>query len=797
MQKAHFRVCLFHTDNIMKIYHFTEASAQELLISNYRSSTLIPFLGAGFTKDMRCKRGKTPDGNELKKILKDILARHNPEEASEIEEIDDLRSIFSLFENSESISSDIRKNTLLNLFSQVKLDDIRKKILSLGWRNIITLNIDDAIEKHSHTDYNKISPSDKISMERVKSKKNIIKLHGCITEYDKNEDSQLIFTWRSYVHNIRTQNSILEYLENLAREQAFIFIGCSLDGEIDLIPIGLKGHLEKSIYITKNKPSLSIKLKLKEYGIGHVVYFDSYDQIYSEIFNTIGEVEVEDTVTEYHIDYLPTIKDAINTIEHIANGGPHHKTTTESNISYEILLRPGYVIERDAEREILNNIYSSKIIAITGRRFSGKTTTLIHLYEKIKQYQTYIFSSHHPFNPNLTRLIRTVSNSLFMFDTNYIPRSMMRDVVREISRSKNKAIFVFNNHDKDSLLEVMSDDEINCVQFDMKSRLSAEEMDKLNVNMNTVGIQRIEEGMTILTFAYNTHEVYKSSSKSSSLFDFKTPDSSTYKALILTELESKLDLDITNKCLGKYFNTDQFIKSNPLLFDLEWHSGIRHIVCNSTQIALRILSKFSKENITSSAKIISELAVSLKEGGYIDTADKLISFDFLNSTFSWESSGNARLIKLIYEQLSSAFGQKNHYWLQRAKCELRSSNKLADIDNGIIWAKKVRSENALMKNKTYYSATLTMAQLYGKKVVLLSKLSQDINRDILNGVIDYYSESISNYMNNKGHIDDISKKFREGRSEISKSFEILRKNPISLERVADINAVTTFLSNKR
>ncbi|WP_083300895.1 SIR2 family protein [Jeongeupia sp. USM3] len=246
----------------MNIFYFNESKAKELLVSNYRHSQLIPFFGTGLTKGEKAKRGTVPDGkmllDELRREIKKSKNISESDKDSILSNTRSLKGIFDFFEDDDVIDGCARRNYLINTFCGVKINSVKRQLLNLDWPSIVSLNIDDAIE--SATDgYHLITPNKKISLERVKSSKCIIKLHGCANEYAHYEDTKIIFTWRSYADSIHTNKSLLHYIQAIAESTAFVFIGCSLDEELDLMQIPQPMVFSKSIFIKKGKPDFAEK----------------------------------------------------------------------------------------------------------------------------------------------------------------------------------------------------------------------------------------------------------------------------------------------------------------------------------------------------------------------------------------------------------------------------------------------------------------------------------------------------------------------------------------------------------
>jgi hypothetical protein len=126
-------------------------------------------------------------------------------------------------------------------------------------------------------------------------------------------------------------------------------------------------------------------------------------------------------------------------------------------------------------------------------------------------------------------------------------------------------------------------------------------------------------------------------------------------------------------------------------------------------------------------------------------AGDLIRLDKINEMSGGEKS--RLFFKKIYDDIVDLYSSDSHYWLQRAKVELISAPTIDEIKEGISHAQKVRLDNGRLKNQTYYSATLVLAQIYAKAYAHTKENIYLIN------FIKPCCESIENYQHNKKHVD--------------------------------------------
>ena len=122
--------------------------------------------------------------------------------------------------------------------------------------------------------------------EHIFDEKNcVIKLHGDVNDMLTYKDANgTILTQKQYANSIRQHSSLLTKLEHDSIYENLIYIGCSLDDEIDLLAYtGLQAEKEgvtARYYCLTKEPSILDKIKLTKFGITHCIVFESYESIY-------------------------------------------------------------------------------------------------------------------------------------------------------------------------------------------------------------------------------------------------------------------------------------------------------------------------------------------------------------------------------------------------------------------------------------------------------------------------------------------------------------------------------------
>src|SRR5699024_9912832 len=168
-------------------------------------------------------------------------------------------------------------------------------------------NIDDAIE-NSSVYSTVILPNREFRSELLNEEKCVIKLHGDVNELVTYKVADKVFSSKEYALSIERNAAILGMLRNDFRNQNILFIGCSLDDEMDLksidsLPVDYrnKDNLSKTIIFVKGQPGQKMISKYKTYGITDVVCFDKYTEMYSYLYETWQEsLQVQDSELDFY-----------------------------------------------------------------------------------------------------------------------------------------------------------------------------------------------------------------------------------------------------------------------------------------------------------------------------------------------------------------------------------------------------------------------------------------------------------------------------------------------------------------
>ncbi|HBN9629985.1 TPA: SIR2 family protein [Pseudomonas aeruginosa] len=772
----------------ISIMHYQERTAKELIESLYKKSQLYPFFGSGFTLGCKSYRGTVPDATGLINGIKKI-ALSNPaldeRRRPQVESIKGIKSSFALMKKEEIIPSENAKRYLEAIFSKVSLPADKSRVLDLDWPGIFTFNIDDAIEKYKGS-YTKILPNRPVSAEYIRSRKCIFKIHGDIDEYLAYGDSNLIFTWREYAESINSNASLLSHLTNVSRNGALLFIGCSLDAEIDLQTLSSGKTFARSIFLKKGEPDLEDEMALESYGIKRVIYFDTYEQIYEWLNGTLGACEIEPRIQDIELVQEPT--DRASIIEYIAQGGPivvHEKDRKIARI-------PSTINKRAIIPENRQSIARNKFTIIRGRRFSGKTTLLTEILAELNEFHCYFFASTEVYSQQVRDTISSSNGSFFIFDSNFLNLEAFKEVIKSSEKNQSRLIFCFDNSDYELYRHHLATQKIEYHEIIANNRLNAHDADIYSRSLNELGLPIYHTKETLLDFAYRVYDEYKNDLPVSRYFQ----RSNSEELLKVSILVAGFEKATSGQLLAAMpeFSAEDFTRKHSVLFEVESVTGDpgKAIVCNSKPWLFNFLRDAAKEASTKLATTVAELVSSLLKCGYKDTANTLIRFDKLNEILTSQNDhGAARLIRQIYKQLSTACGAIPHYWLQMAKCELMAGKNDSEITDGILYARKVRTDEKERKGFTYYSATLILAQLLCKKYTLTK------DTILFSEILETLNESFDNYSNNQAHLEKLKHQYKRSNSPINETLASLKgkTNIFALEKKQDIAKLFAHLGD--
>lgn len=535
----------------MKIISFSEIKNE--LISNMQRGLLVPIIGSGFTRNCNSFKGKVPSGEDYRRYMIGRILEAQPSLSAEKERLEK-----ELFSNISSmyhkvVSNEEQEQYLRNNFTRVSIEDKKKDFLSLPWSYIYTLNIDDGIEKNS--DYCCVIYANRQINNRIfDSEKCVIKLHGDVHDMLSYADSHSeVFTQEQYITSLKKNDPLLSKLKHDSIFQNLLFLGCSLDDEIDLlyslVPTETQGNQTARYICVTQKPSVLDELKYEKYGITHCITFDSYDSIYDELYSVgieAQKINVDDLAhyRKFGVRKLPS--DYENNKSFLLFGksliGKDHTITL-----------PYYFITREESTTIINNFTAHSLQLLIGSRCSGKSYILADIASKIRDRDVFYFETKDRLSDQAFEQLLCRENCLILADNAALSNDQFEIMLDNLSILEQRRINVViaankNNRDFSSILKLyelqgrISSEKIP--QISIASTFSPEELAQLNPLLTAIDAGIFSRHKTIVD---NIIDV------SNKLAEKNKYDKATPKCRNVRELASLIVLGIERKVLSERY----------------------------------------------------------------------------------------------------------------------------------------------------------------------------------------------------------------------------------------------------
>lgn len=784
----------------MEILNVSTGRFKDILKSCIESSGLIPVIGAGFTMGATAKNGKVPDGKELMKIMISRLKKEGALEASKIERLvsADFKTISRYYLSSKYVSRDSFVEDIKSNFTGVKLEGVKKIFIRNNWKYVYTLNIDDAIER-ANNELIKVLPYKELE-KRIPDINLLYKVHGCaVEELTYQSADTLIFSEAQYIRSLTKNEHILQALKNDILESNLIYIGCSLDHEIDLMS-AVSGVSEdnsvssKRIYICKNEPDEMEIDALREYGINIIGIVDDYDEIYYAVNESFALANKDETsvLKMFDSSNILRIEKGKNTnIEYMLQG---NASMVDEMKNFKI---PYYLTDRTISKGIIDSISVNPVSIIKGRRFSGKSLLLKLLTSKIKDKKTYFIPSQVSLNVEDIQKMSCVKNSVFLIDTNVISFIEATEIRKNIEHlKKNGTVFIIAcNPTEIDVANTFGLAELDSGYFELNNHLDNDETINFNKNISALGIIEWSAKSNILDNTYRSAKHYPAIEQK--IFEHPVVNNNEFKLLVMLALLDKVYISLSRE-IG--FNNAEAVifqkRFGPIVELLETtdleinHKSKYKLVVNSKTWIFNIIRDQNKVRGTNKTSdiMIELISEFMKNRQLEDIGKKLIMFDTINQFFS-RQSGAGRLLTKLYEDLQPILNQYPDYWLQRAKAMGKILNKPKDILDAIDYAKKAFTDGN--RQKTVMNAEFTIANLYGK----ICDRTKYKDLTLIAEAIFWYSSAIKKYHYNQNYLNSMLEITKDKKGYLYSLCEnvMLSKLKLKNESQVEFNQIYSFI----
>lgn len=676
------------------------------IIQMMRRKTIIPVIGSGFTRDCIARSGKVPSGEDYYNYMIAQIVDQNPDEMK-VKELNNesFSSISSIYH--KMVQAEKQQSYLLNKFTNVKLENVKKNFLKIDWPYIYTLNIDDAIENNSEFKTVLYANRD-IRNSIFEQEKCVIKLHGDIKDILKYEDSNCeIFDQKQYVVSIKKNVSLLKKLTHDYEYLNLLYIGCSLSDEIDLLfsTSMANDNNNNRYYCSTQIPTLLQKTKLEAFGITHCIVFESYDDIYEKMTDAFHQ----------SLCITPDELEQFSTYEFKTLG-----TGFELNCPYlfqgksilnnsKIAIYPSFFVSRSVTDKIVENINSKGTQIVVGRGCSGKTYVSYDIIRRVRDREVYAFRSKDRINNETLTLLLNKENCLTIFDSKVLSIKQIEEIILTTSErvvKSNSIIIIENksNRDLSGLLVLMKmnehleDDEIP--QLEISNRFSKPKTDEINNYLVTSSLGVFSENKSIADNIINASNLLIQKNKFSQISPLTDNVRQGSSLIVLATLGKVYASDAINLDLVEEFEM-QCKKAMPLIekestwvFEMSAanNSPLKYVVNAEywlfNQLDILAKSRKGREKIIEAYRYIIGKLIEINGKPDLMKGEKYAPYkDYIlfDNIFQIFRSQGTKIIRDIYQSLNDILATDPNYLHQRAKCYIRSAYKSTEEKDKEKW----------------------------------------------------------------------------------------------------------------
>ncbi len=674
---------------------------------------LVPVIGSGFTRGLRTCAGIVPSVDELRAEMAEIMHLIDGSTKEEFDNIaltDFADTFWDELEDTNKHRCKVRfQEYIESNFTKVNdVDQPRRHLLNSNWKTIFTLNYDDTIERVLDIDV--IIPYDKFNIRGERGR--LIKLHGDAKRFSVTGDPKYcVLGNQQYVALIKEKNNadIVNALENTFFSKSVLFVGCSLDNELDLLysagmQLEQRAKLNKEhhiIYLLYSEGNVEVNtLGYKKYGITDIIIvnretvIELYELIYS-INKRLGILHDKDLLQEYtnikfeyldgrnkeNIDYL-----FYNDKVKIKNG---------------IIKFPAFFVERSCIKKVQEEILSGKGIfhIIYGTKFSGKTYALLQLLKNVLNRRMYYFPSYITLSDDIIENLTDRDGAIFLIDDGAITFEQYKGtIVPKLSQFEKKNIrivLIVSKGDVDFYkyyknFQKTENESIKLYELDNK--FDTVEQKVFNEKIGDISLVPYNNNETILDYLFKVEDnmLRKRQKMILPRVNFLSNDrEKEVRSLIILTTKGAISSDMAidlgiDSILYDFTNNFAITVQKDYLSDLEKRSDVYSgfkFVLNSSYWAIKSLSNFAinpynHRTIVKAYSNIVNTYSNLKRSEMNNRIKIYYMLDRIQYLFSdQEKRGMIRLPYMVYEGLHSSLNWNYQFLHQEAKCELRTARR--------------------------------------------------------------------------------------------------------------------------
>ncbi len=687
-------------------------------VNMFRDNSIIPIVGSGVSAGAAAEKGIVPSGKMYLEYMVDVIDKVGVLTNEEMEKLksSNFSEIATIYEDDDIVSKGIKRQYFKDFFSNARFtkDDVRKSFFDIGWPYIYSLNVDDVIE--NSTDYDcVILPNRDFNEDIFDEKKCVIKLHGDVKDLLKYNDSSKVFTAKEYASSFSSNRKMLKKLASDYGNVNILFMGCSLDDEVDLLALesiniqllpntlGAVGLRDKNTEIFKKnylfltqEPSVMEKSKYKKYGITDIVLFEDYNTMYTFLIDAWKESQ---KVSVDELDRYTFLSPAEINQDSSSNADYLYMALNLVDYSKGRISYPYFMIPRECIKTLMEGIEQNIIQIVSGQRFSGKSYVLAYLYKVINDRIKYFFDARTRLTDKAIRLLLEKKNALMLFDADSLQRDQLEYILtnyEKISSNKNSLIIMVNSQDTElkGFVQMLTDDgTISSKAYKMYEDLfgnsfTRKELMNINTRLPEIRLQPYTDKDTLINYLMNISGEERIKTKYSDKIIPRNNVKEIAFSIAIASNEALYYSDIVNLEFEDIIG-DIIRECSPLIEKLPTKGLERNhrdmsrvkVVLNSKYWIRTGLYKLANEKtgfdeiIRAYRYLIERLIDYSKEdlNRRRNKYKKIIYFDTINDIFGGKDGGKRGLVAQIYSNLNDLLGTDYQYNHQRAKCLMRNA----------------------------------------------------------------------------------------------------------------------------
>ncbi|MDT4813146.1 SIR2-like domain protein [compost metagenome] len=703
-----------------------------MLSGFFQDGSLVPVFGAGFTVGEIAASGcKVPKGEQFKALMLEQLEQFGLT-SSELETLkgEKFSEVCDIYFDPEIVPTDAVKKTLQNQFLDVSLSTEKQSLLNdIDWKYIYTLNIDNAIERHSK--FRPVYPYDSGLSHKSRDFNPVYKLHGDVYYEVTHSTDRLVFRKASYLESIETNSRMLSLLEEDLLNKNIIYIGCSLSDEDDIAFLvaakNIPGRkITRRIIFCSKEPGRIELLKYKRHGINTIILTDKGQ--YSQPYRLIQSAYLKSAESDKELERF------IFKLKHLSADPEENKTflikgVTEVGREHgnNLPILPNYYANREKEREILDAILKAGIVIVSGPRVSGKTLATRSIAGNIKDRKVLFIESGTTLEPHYLNKIMGLQNTLIVFDAKTIDTELGRIIRGKSNTLKDNnttALCIIDSGDG-ILIDTLSTSKLSpphVIEIDRK--FSTKELKDVNAKFKKVRCPTFKPGRKLLDNLFMAYRILGQDSVIK-----KIPKEKDLLALLyVISVKRKIDGDWVRFISSSHERLDELIaKCIPYLeYEKVWrselasHAGYK-VICNSDAWLLSVTFELYKSRgVTWCIDCLFELVRNIpQEESRLSI--ELTLFDNLNFAFAGDTGGAAELILGFYEKLEEIRGSEAEFFVQKAKAYYnmyrqkdvveKLNERLNELIIAETWAQSEHDE-AAQRNIRHISALISLRRTH-------------------------------------------------------------------------------------